>query len=237
LLFHLRQAAIVASLFALVACSHTLPGTAALPAQPGFASNAILVPNSPVQRWRAVEQRFADTRAAANDGCADATCPAARWSALVERLRALPPRERVFAADAELNRVPYVSAVANWGNPAYWETPYEFLSRGGQCQDYAIAKYLALAESGFPRGDLRFVVVRDMLQGLDHAITIADLDGDSLVLDNQSSQIVSESMARARYTPYYAIDTQGLHVYASAMRLVAQTAETAPKSFGLAHYY
>jgi len=226
-----RQAAVIASLFALVACSHRLPGAAALPTQSDFANNAILAPNqSPAERWRAVEERFAAVRAVGGD-CADAACPALRWRALVERLRALPPRERVMAANTELNGVRYVAATTNWGDLGYWETPYEFLARGGQCQDYAIAKYLALAESGLPLAELRFVVVRDKQKALDHAVTIVDLDGESLVLDNQSRDVVSEDAVRARYEAYYAIDAQGWHDYRAPMQIAVRIV-AAP-----AHYY
>jgi predicted transglutaminase-like cysteine proteinase len=37
----------------------------------------------------------------------------------------------------------------NYGQRDYWATPLEFLRRSGDCEDYAIAKYVTLRELGF----------------------------------------------------------------------------------------
>jgi predicted transglutaminase-like cysteine proteinase len=135
-------------------------------------------------------------------------CIAQWWRDFVAELAAMPLRARIVRANEVLNRVPYVSAVQNWHDPDHWETPYEFLARGGQCQDYAIAKFMALAASGMPQSALRFVVVHDRATATDHAVTVVYLDGKALVLDNQTSKIVPASQLR-RYAPYYSINRTG----------------------------
>jgi predicted transglutaminase-like cysteine proteinase len=135
-------------------------------------------------------------------------CVARWWREFVAELAALPVRERIARANQVLNRVPYVSAAANWHDPDHWETPYEFLARGGQCQDYAIAKLMALAASGVPETALRLVVVHDIETGAAHAVTVVYLDGAALVLDNQMQQVVPASRV-ARYVPYYSITRTG----------------------------
>jgi predicted transglutaminase-like cysteine proteinase len=135
-------------------------------------------------------------------------CVAQEWRDFVAELSALPLRQRIARANEVLNRVRYVSATANWHDPDHWETPYEFLARGGQCQDYAIAKFMALAESGVPQAALRFVVVHDLKTALDHAVTVVYVDGEALVLDNQVRQVVPASHLR-RYVPYYSINRTG----------------------------
>ncbi|HZT51564.1 MAG TPA: transglutaminase-like cysteine peptidase [Stellaceae bacterium] len=152
------------------------------------------------------EMRRADAPCAAP--APGAVCAAQWWRGFVAALAALPPRERIARANAVLNRVPYVSAAGNWHDPDHWETPYEFITRGGQCQDYAIAKFMALAQSGLPQAALRLVVVRDVETGLAHAVTVAYLDGEALVLDNQIPDIVPASRL-ARYVPYYSINRSG----------------------------
>lgn len=195
-------------------------------------------PQTPYQRWLAVTARFDAARNAIDPDCStDAACPARRWDALVADLKQLPPRERVVAVNAALNRVPYVTAQRNWNDPAYWETPYEFLARGGQCQDYAIAKYLALAETGFPTAALHILVVRDTARALDHAILVADVDGESLVLDNQAADVVSEDIALVRYSPYYAIENNGWRSFMSPRPQLAVTPRLRAEGFTLAHYY
>jgi predicted transglutaminase-like cysteine proteinase len=133
---------------------------------------------------------------------------AGAWRTLVAELKALPLRQRVERANEVLNRVRYVAAEANWHDANHWETPSEFLARGGQCQDYAIAKFLALEQSGVPEEALRFAVVRDSLHGADHAVTIVYLDGEALVLDNQAPSVLPDT-ALPHYTPYYSINRLG----------------------------
>jgi predicted transglutaminase-like cysteine proteinase len=144
-----------------------------------------------------------------DDTGAAAACAAAdRWRAFIAELKALPLRERVERANAVLNRVRYVSAEANWHDADHWETPFEFLARGGQCQDYAIAKFMALEESGVPEEDLRFAVVRDTYLGADHAVAIVYDGGEALVLDNLAPDVQPDSTI-ARYVPYYSINRLG----------------------------
>jgi len=135
-------------------------------------------------------------------------CVAQWWRNFVADLAALPLRARIARANEVLNRVPYVSAIENWHDPDHWETPYEFIARGGQCQDYAIAKFMALAASGVPQSALRFVVVHDNATGADHAVTVAFVDDEALVLDNQAPAVMPASDLR-RYVPYYSINRTG----------------------------
>jgi predicted transglutaminase-like cysteine proteinase len=115
-----------------------------------------------------------------------------------------------------------VTAQANWHDANHWETPYEFLTRGGQCQDYAIAKFMALEQSGVPQEALRLAVVRDTERGLDHAVAIVYVEGAALVLDNQNEAVVPAS-PHGRYRPYYSINRAGwwrpVPETASAMRV------------------
>jgi predicted transglutaminase-like cysteine proteinase len=48
-----------------------------------------------------------------------------------------------------------------WATPEYWDTPREFINnRGGDCEDYAIAKYFALRFLGFKEAQMRIIIVR-----------------------------------------------------------------------------
>ena len=181
----------------------------------------------PMPRWRKVVTRVSQQEHSLDPACsstARATCPAQVWKELVAELRTLPVRTRVERVNDVFNRVPYVPAEVNWHNVGYWETPYEFIAHGGQCQDYAIAKYLALLESGVPEKDLRFVVVHDNEVQLDHAITVVDVDGVSLALDNQMASVIPTKFLERRYSPYYALNDQGWWSYmpAGAMQVAWQ---------------
>jgi predicted transglutaminase-like cysteine proteinase len=170
----------------------------------------------PMPRWQQVMRRFAKQENSPDSACdTGANCPADTWKRVVADLKTLPLRARVERVNDIFNRIPYVLAEVNWHDIAYWETPYEFLARGGQCQDYAIAKYLALLESGVPERSLRFVVVHDNTENLDHAITVVDVDGESLALDNQMATVVPARALQQRYSPYYALNDQSWWSYVS----------------------
>lgn len=188
---------------------------AAVPAEAAglFGTREVFSANlGPFTKWDGVvartERDLAATPARCGNGADEQACAAERWRAFIAELKTLPLRARVERVNAVLNRVRYVSAEANWHDPNHWETPLEFLSRGGQCQDYAIAKFMALEESGVPEEALRLAVVRDTYLGADHAVAIVYVDGEALVLDNLAPDVRPDS-AIDRYIPYYSINRQG----------------------------
>jgi predicted transglutaminase-like cysteine proteinase len=167
--------------------------------------------SSAFYKWHGVMERFAaeERRAAACPrGPAELCRSEAEWQALVQSLQGLDLRAKIDAANAALNRHPYVASAANWHESNYWETPFEFLSRGGQCQDYAVTKYLLLRAAGVPAEQLRVVVLRDTRLGLDHAVTVAYVGGEALLLDNLRSAVVAAESV-SEYQPYYSINEQG----------------------------
>ena len=168
-------------------------------------------------RWQSVMARYsAQERNPVCAAGAISACPARAWRSLIDEVRVLDLRDRVERVNAFFNRVPYVSAESNWHDISHWETPYEFLARGGQCEDYAIAKYLALRESGVPEELLRFVVVHDNLSNLDHALTIVEVNHIPLALDNQLARVTAAWELQKRYDPYYALNEDGWFAFERA---------------------
>jgi predicted transglutaminase-like cysteine proteinase len=68
----------------------------------------------------------------------------------------------------------------------------------GDCEDYAIVKFLVLRELGFADADLRLAVVRDEMRQSDHAVVAARLGGEWLVLDNRGFTLVPLGETRYR---------------------------------------
>ncbi len=110
------------------------------------------------------------------------------------------------------NARPYVEDIRNWGVADYWETPGEFFARGGDCEDYAIAKYFSLVRLGFSPDDLRIVVVNDTNLNAFHAVLSARIDGQTLLLDNQIPLVVPMDIA-VQYKPVYALNEHGWWLY------------------------
>ena len=54
---------------------------------------------------------------------------------------------------------------AQWGVEDYWNSPFETLgTRRGDCEDYAIVKYVALREAGLSREDVKIVILRTLFR-------------------------------------------------------------------------
>jgi predicted transglutaminase-like cysteine proteinase len=189
-----------------------------VPAEDLFGSREVAFSSnlSVFQRWLNLNTKFSGQREAlisSCDGNDSKRCPLQWWHQFIAEIKRLPLRERVIRVNDTFNRVAYVTAVQNWNNPGYWETPFEFLAHGGQCQDYAIAKYLALLESGVPEDKLRFVVLRVTSRGIDHAVTVVSVDDEDLVLDNLDLDIKPAKQVR-NYAPYYALNDRGWWMFA-----------------------
>lgn len=167
-------------------------------------------------KWSDMLRRWSRQVGAAGD-CINATgavagCVPADWATLTARLRPLDRRALLDQLNRAINRYPYVATADNWGRADYWETPFEFMSRGGQCEDYAIAKFMILRAMGFAGRDLRVLVVRDVVRGVDHAVLVVDLDGTAWLLDSVSDNVVPLASA-TQYRPYYAINETGWWLY------------------------
>ena len=186
------------------------------------------------RKWRGIEAAMVKEQATLDHCRADADgCPAhaAQFLRLVNAVGAKSGRDRLDEANRGVNAaVRYVSDLSQHGEPDRWSTPLAtFASAKGDCEDYAIAKYVALSAAGFPRNDLRLVLVRDRMVRQDHAVLAARIDGRWLLLDNRFSTLMADSEA-ARFTPRFAIDHQGVHLFATpyAKRPLVGEIEAAP---------
>ena len=110
-----------------------------------------------------------------------------------------------------------------------------FATGKGDGEDDAIAKYVALTEAGFPRDDLQLVVVRNRAARQEHAVLAARLHGHWLLLDNRFSSLMEDADA-SRFTPLFAIDHQGVRLFAASCAkrqvLAGETEEAAPATAG-----
>jgi len=162
-------------------------------------------------KWTGMLQRWTAERRQASQICVlghTAGCEPREWGRIVDLLRPLDLRAKLDAVNTLVNRYPYTPSAANWLEPNHWETPFEFLAKSGQCQDYAITKFMLLRAAGVPNELLRVVVLRDRRLDLDHAVTVAYVDGDALMLDNQIPDVVSVARIH-HYQPYYSINETG----------------------------
>jgi predicted transglutaminase-like cysteine proteinase len=140
--------------------------------------------------------------------CEAHDCTTSGWQDLIERLRGEDRMVQLKAVNSFFNASRYMVDSKNWGKEDYWETPYEFLKRKGDCEDYAIAKFMALKALGVPKEDMRVLALRDLNLGVGHAVLIV-YEGDTpLLLDNQIKTIVPANSVK-HYQPVYSINETG----------------------------
>ncbi len=69
----------------------------------------------------------------------------------------------------------------------HWSTLYDFLVDGGDCEDFATAKYFVLRDLGFAAQDLRVVVVYERkLRGYHAILAVRRADGTVWLLDSDN---------------------------------------------------
>jgi predicted transglutaminase-like cysteine proteinase len=127
---------------------------------------------------------------AACEGTPDRGCGLGDWQNLIDRLRGAEATRQLYEVNRAVNRVRYRDDQDNWGRPDYWAAPSEFFARGGDCEDFAIAKYLALRALGHGLEGLRLLVLTDTKRAIAHAVLTVALDGRELVLDNVRGAIL-----------------------------------------------
>lgn len=141
----------------------------------------------------------------------------------LSHLKGLPLRTMAKKVNDMMNAKRYITDKRNWGTSDYWATPVEFLQRGGDCEDFAIAKYTALRVLGVPEERLRVAIVHDKVKNIPHAILIVYTDEGAVVLDNQEKRVIDGNHA-GRYRPIYSINRTAwwLHTETSATRVASR---------------
>jgi predicted transglutaminase-like cysteine proteinase len=155
-------------------------------------------------------------------------CPqrsARAWQSMVRGQKGRPPGEQLRVVNRFFNAWPYRTDQEVYGQSDYWASPLEFLQNSGDCEDYAIIKYVTLRQLGFAPEQLRMAVVRDTQRDLAHAVLAVYLDDEIHILDNLSSRIVAHHEV-PHYVPYYSVNetTRWAHV-APREPLISQVRE------------
>ena len=191
-----------------------------------WAATAMLSTTS--AKWADLQSRIrADKATLAACRSGDGPCPAAarRFLSVIEQGRKRQGRARLGEINRAINlSIRPMSDLAQYGVEDYWASPLESLSSGaGDCEDYAIAKYVALEESGIAPADLQLEIVRDVEHQATHAVVEVRYKDEWLILDNRTLRIVSAE--ETHYYPLLALDHEGVRTFATeiARRRVIQT--------------
>jgi predicted transglutaminase-like cysteine proteinase len=139
--------------------------------------------------------------------CIAAACgnsEAAQFAALVSSLAGQQRRSQLERVHAFFNAKPYRDDQEQFGRKDYWQTPLAFAAHGGDCEDYAIAKYFALKLLGYRDDELRIAVMVNADRSEVHAVLLVAADGQWVVLDNRARGLRSVSSYDG-WAPQYAV--------------------------------
>lgn len=162
----------------------------------------------PFPKWTGMLKRYFKEGALGEGDCTSETfnaCHLLEWQSFLNSIEGKKVVTQVKAVNTYLNGVKYISDIRNWGVDDYWATPTQFKDQNGDCEDYAIAKYLSLRAIGFPLDKMRIVVVQDQNLGVAHGILAVYINDKPYILDNQIKQILPSRKIH-HYKPFFSVN-------------------------------
>jgi predicted transglutaminase-like cysteine proteinase len=193
-----------------------------MPAQKGHDEQHAIQSSEPIfedltrdisAKWADLQSRIQSEQETLAACRADsANCPAAarQFLQIVELGRQRQGRARLAEINSAVNFS--IRPASDWGQHGvadFWSAPLATLRAGvGDCEDYAVLKYVALREAGIAPDDLRFLIVYYPRRRTNHAVVAVHLAEEWLILDNSTLIMVNSSDAR-HYRPLFVLDHRG----------------------------
>ena len=137
--------------------------------------------------------------------CTVGPCALQRWRAQIASFASHRRGDQLREINAYINRTPFVSDAINYGVVDHWATPREFFARGGDCEDFAIAKYMSLRRLGWDMDLIRIAVVMDERRRELHGVLAVKTGGTVLILDNLLPEPTDHRQI-PHYRPIYSIN-------------------------------
>jgi predicted transglutaminase-like cysteine proteinase len=105
----------------------------------------------PFPKWVQVLARYMEEQGKVEGTCKETTfnkCHFKTWSGLIAGLQGQSKKSQLKAVNDYANQALYVRDPKNWGVKDYWASPGQFFAKNGDCEDYAILKFLTLRKLG-----------------------------------------------------------------------------------------
>ncbi len=144
---------------------------------------------------------------------------ALKWQKLLGQVRGLSDREKIAMVNAFFDvQIRYQTDDQLWKKRDYWASPLETLGHGrGDCEDYAIAKYISLRYLGLEDDKLRLIYVKAKMGGVRSTVTQAHMvlgyfstpTAEPLILDSLISQVLPASQRRD-LIPVFSFNGEGI---------------------------
>ncbi|HIF09731.1 MAG TPA: hypothetical protein EYQ81_07710, partial [Sneathiellales bacterium] len=172
----------------------------------------------PFKKWRSALKRYSieKNKKQKKKSCTSKRlniCNYGQWGKFLKSLQGKDKLTQIRAVNYRMNKAKYITDKNNWGRKDYWATPAEFMANFGDCEDYAIIKYLSLKLLGFKESEVRVVAVKDLNLKVGHAVTVVFWKDPktgkkrTLLLDNQIKKVVDARAVR-HYQPVFSINSK-----------------------------
>jgi len=135
-----------------------------------------------------------------------------QWKSLIEQGSSWSDHRQLIEVNDFVNQFNFVDDIYHWKQEDYWATPLQTLvTKGGDCEDFSIAKYFTLTEMGMAEAKLKLTYVKALTINKAHMVVsyFENPKDEPLVLDNLNPEILPASQ-RKDLLPVYSFNGQGL---------------------------
>ena len=115
--------------------------------------------------------------------------PFNQWQVFLKKTAYLSQKAQIEAVQAFVNRTPYHHDSDSTGSGDAWKDPEDFLTFGGDSEDFALTKYISLRLLGISPERLRIAIVFDQEKLIYRAVTLVYANTDVLMLDETKNEI------------------------------------------------
>lgn len=133
----------------------------------------------------------------------------------MEELIELPEDQIVITVNRFFNQLEYRPDIKTWNKKDYWASRLEFLGKGqGDCEDYAVAKFLTMVQLGVPEEKLFLTYVKAVgYPDAAHLVVTYYKEPGTvpLVLDNYIKKILPATQ-RTDLVPVYSFTANDLYI-------------------------
>jgi predicted transglutaminase-like cysteine proteinase len=202
-------------------------------AEPFGVPTSVVGDGSLFDKWQDVKRAIVAEMAVLQQcraGIAPCASPAAlQFLAIVDHARMQDGLARAGDINRAVNlMVRPVDDIVQYHAEDVWSSPLQTLTSGaGDCEDYAIAKFVALGEAGVAPEDRRLVILRHRFLQEDHAVVAVRVASGWRLLDNHGF-VMRDEAQYAAFRPLFVIDDSSIRRYdepsmVSAVELPART--------------
>jgi len=114
------------------------------------------------------------------------------WLAIMANNGDASTADKLGKINSFFNQLQFIDDSKLWGVENYWATPIEFIGvNGGDCEDFAIAKYFSLLELGIADEKMRITMVKSLTLDQYHMVVAyyPSPGAVPLILDNIDGEI------------------------------------------------